>query len=205
MKETSPESIYTHCEGHKLNLVMVKTCECIVPATSLFMLEQETAVFLSESHKRLDIWKEITSATLVGGAKLKILVKKLDGTRWWSKGKGVEQIFGNDSVLSILIFVLETIFKDTSFKPMVRATASSLLKKWTKLETMIVGVTFQQIFHRVSPISKYLQSKKLDFIQVHRMTYKLIKSIEDLNFSTIMKKVRCLVASSNVTLESCES
>ncbi|XP_033228823.1 zinc finger MYM-type protein 1-like [Belonocnema kinseyi] len=133
-------SVYIHCCGHRLNLVFVDTCKRIAPATDLSSIVQSTAVFLSEIHKRLDYYKNASAIVFTGVSKLRVLVKKVHGTRWWIKSKSLTQLFGQESLLPILIFVLETIIDDTSFKSDVRSTANGLLNKWSMMDTIVNGL-----------------------------------------------------------------
>jgi hypothetical protein len=55
MLTDNPNLIYTHCMAHVLNLVKVDSTENCLLAENLYGLVEETAVFLSNSHKRMNV------------------------------------------------------------------------------------------------------------------------------------------------------
>lgn len=57
IRKVSPESVYIHCYGHVLNLVMSRCTANSDESQKLFDLLTFTANFMSKSHKRMDIWK----------------------------------------------------------------------------------------------------------------------------------------------------
>ncbi|KAL4132621.1 hypothetical protein QTP88_009743 [Uroleucon formosanum] len=60
ISKNNPDLIYTHCMAHVLNLVITDSSENCLITKNLYGLVEETAVFLSNSHKRMNIWKEQT-------------------------------------------------------------------------------------------------------------------------------------------------
>lgn len=58
------------------------------------MVEQ-TAVFLSDSYKRMENWKSVTGKNHSGHNKLYIL-QKICTTRWWSKEKALSSIIDKE-------------------------------------------------------------------------------------------------------------
>lgn len=74
-KKDAPDSIYTHCHAHVLNLFIGDVTKCNIASQNLFDLLQKTAVFFSESHKRTNIWKDILSKNEKG-----VQIKKITET-----------------------------------------------------------------------------------------------------------------------------
>lgn len=60
ISKDNPDLIYTHCMAHVLNLIIADSSEDCSISENLYGLVEETAVFLSNSHKRMNIWKEQT-------------------------------------------------------------------------------------------------------------------------------------------------
>lgn len=60
ISKDNPYLIYTHCMAHVLNLVITDSSENCSISENLYGLVEETAVFLSNSHKRINFWKEQT-------------------------------------------------------------------------------------------------------------------------------------------------
>lgn len=60
MSSDNPDLVYTHCMAHVLNLVISDSSENSLLTENLYGLVEETAVFLSNSHKRMNIWKKQT-------------------------------------------------------------------------------------------------------------------------------------------------
>lgn len=80
LKSVNPNIVYTHCMGHVLNLVMSECSTDINLAEDLFGLVEQSAVFLSDSHKRMETWTSITSVKHTGHDKLYRL-QKIGATR----------------------------------------------------------------------------------------------------------------------------
>ena len=88
IRRASPESVYIHCYGHVLNLVMSKCTSDSGDSRKLFGLLTSTAVFMSQFHKRMDIWRET-----IPGSHWKL--QKIGETRWWSKDVALKNVFGS--------------------------------------------------------------------------------------------------------------
>lgn len=59
LKKDSPSSIFTHCHDHVLNLIIGDATNCCISSQNLFVHCQKTAVFISCSYKRSNLWKTI--------------------------------------------------------------------------------------------------------------------------------------------------
>ena len=90
IKDVSPNSIYTWCYAHVLNLAATDMVENIIAVKNLMGLLQSTATFFSDSCKRMNVWSEVLGAQAVGSAKLKRL-QKIGATRWWSNKRLLRQ------------------------------------------------------------------------------------------------------------------
>ena len=108
IKDVSPNSIYTWCYAHVLNLAATDMVENIIAVKNLMGLLQSTATFFSDSCKRMNVWSEVLGAQAVGSAKLKRL-QKVGATRWWLKKAALETILGiyDDSEKGTFLVLLQ--------------------------------------------------------------------------------------------------
>ncbi|VVC30226.1 Hypothetical protein CINCED_3A018009 [Cinara cedri] len=58
MKNSNPLIVYTHCLAYVLNLIMEDSTKKIVEPENIFGLVEQTAVFLSDSFKRMESFTE---------------------------------------------------------------------------------------------------------------------------------------------------
>ena len=93
IKDISPNSVYIWCYAHTLNLAATDIVDDIVPVKSLVGLLQSTAIFFSNSCKRMSVWRSMLSENRIGSEKLKRL-QKIGETRWWSKQAALKRILG---------------------------------------------------------------------------------------------------------------
>lgn len=163
IRNNSNYSVYTWCYAHVLNLVVCDTTDCLAKCKNLFGLLNRTAVFFSESYKRDSVWKEHQ------GNDFRRL-KKICNTRWWSKARALEVIFGSyqnisNELYSTLLTALKYIASDelNEFDGKTSSEADSLLNSWTSFETIVLSLIFLQIFEILTPASNYLQTAGLNF------------------------------------------
>jgi len=77
--------------GHVLNLVMSESTNNLQLTEHLFGLIEQSAVFLTDSHKRMTTWMSVTGEKHSAHEKLYRL-QKIGATRWWSKEKALSSI-----------------------------------------------------------------------------------------------------------------
>jgi len=184
LKSINPLCIYTHCYGHALNLVMVDSTECCQNAKMLFGLVQQSATFLSDSHKRTKVWSDLTKKTHKCHDKLRKL-NLIGATRWWSKDKALTSIIQfnepnieNSRFLLFIHFLLQIISKDSKFDAKTKFTARNLLKLWSKFEVIFTAAIYIDIFSVSSPVSTFLQSRSLNYLTAFNMTKNLLHEIK---------------------------
>jgi len=101
-------------------------------------------------------------------------------TRWRSRNDAIVKIFGridfwikgdlspeNESkfVYIQLLVALYEISISNQFNSKIRKDSRGLMKKFCSYETVLVAMMFLQIFKITTPLSDYLQTKNLDYIQ----------------------------------------
>ncbi|KAL4101007.1 hypothetical protein QTP88_021028 [Uroleucon formosanum] len=188
LKSINPLCIYTHCYGHALNLIMVDSTECCQNAEMLFGLVQQSATFLSDSHKRIKVWSDLTKKTHKCHDKLRKL-NLIGATRWWSKDKALNSIIQfyepnieNSRFLLFIHFLLQIISKDSKFDTKTKFTARNLLKLWSKFEVIFTAAIFIDIFNvdvMISSIEKrFISNSELlkDCICLDPKNFKSIKN-----------------------------
>jgi len=85
LENESPKQLHVWCYAHCLNLVLMDTTSNSTSAVSLFGLLNSCAVFFRDSHKRMDIWREISSDCRV--------LNLIGQTRWWAKDAALQKVF----------------------------------------------------------------------------------------------------------------
>lgn len=179
LKNINPNIVHTWCYAHVLNLVVCDTTESCLASINLFGLLNRTSCYISDSYKRMIIWKE-----KLGENNLKRL-KKICSTRWWSKARALEVLFGSyfdqkNETYSTILIVLFSIHTSNEFDSKSRSEAKSLLDSFTKFETVVVAFTYLRLFQFLTPASNYLQTKGLNFQQAFLIIENAKKSIKQM-------------------------
>ncbi|KAL4098359.1 hypothetical protein QTP88_022988 [Uroleucon formosanum] len=188
MKNSNPLIVYTHCLAHVLNLTMEDSTKKIVEAENLFGLVEQTAVFLSDSYKRMEVWKSVTGKNHSGHNKLYIL-QKICTTRWWSKEKALSSIIDKEfttktdllkesKLITLLQFLIE--INNGNFNSSTKFMARTLIEKWSLFRTILISFVLLDIYSITTPVSIYLQSKSLDYLKAWSMISIMLKKIKKL-------------------------
>jgi hypothetical protein len=106
-------------------------------------------------------------------------------TRWWSKDKALSSIiqFNEPNVkdsrfLLFIYFLLEITSSDSTFDAKTKYTAYTLLQNWSKFEIILTAAIYLDIF-TISSVSKFLQSRSLNYLIAFNMTTSLVKQIKE--------------------------
>lgn len=193
--------VHTWCYVHVLNLVLSDTTQCLTPCMSFFNLVQEVYVFFKESYKRMVVYEnENPSVKLAASV----------ATRWRSRNDAIVKIFGridfwikgdispqNESkfVYIQLLVALYKISMSNQFNSKIRNDSLSLMKKFCFYETVLVAMTFLQIFKITTPLSDHLQTKNLDYVQAWRHVSSAHKSLQSVrnSFYDVTKAAKTFV------------
>jgi hypothetical protein len=170
LKKDNANVQYVHCCAHALNLVMTDCTECCKVAKDFLGLLQTTAVCLSQSYKRMQVWKKINKDSTTGNQLLRRL-QKVNATRWWSKDRALQSILDDPSVplndskkFLTLLICLHTIGNLEDFNADATFQANSLLANWCKFQNILVAFVFRDMFNSSTPTSKYLQTNGIDLL-----------------------------------------
>lgn len=211
-KKANKNIIYTHCMAHVLNLVVADSTVNLQQAENLFGLVEESAVFFSSSYKRMAVWEKETKKRHTAHEKLYRL-QKIGATRWWSKHKALSSII-DESVLrseetstdklTNVITVLKEI-SDGNFDCKSRYMARNLASQWLKFENLFISFVLLDMFLVITPVSKYLQSKTIDYAVAWDLVQILLKQLNekrnDQHFEVLYIKTKEYATAVNSKLE----
>ena len=158
--------IHTWCYAHVLNLIISDATSGVIQTITLFSLLNNVANFVKESYKRMKLWKTHTE-----GSRRLVAIGE---TRWWSKGRALERIFGSfetpgDCLFVNIIIMLLAVKNDKTMKPQVRQVAGTYMDNLLKYETILTSQLFLRIFSYTTVLSKYLQTNGLDLLTANRL------------------------------------
>ena len=160
-----------------------------------------TIRFFSYSYKRMQVWRNILSNSQSGNDKLRRL-QKIGSTRWNSKSQALKEIFHevensdySNHRFKHLVEALHFFGFNKDIDPKTATTARDLLSQWQKFETILTAFIFLQIFKITTPVSRYLQTKNLDYVLAWNQITKLIADTDDLSgkFADILKETQQFV------------
>ena len=189
IRDVSPNSVYTWCYAHVLNLAATDMVENITEVKNLIDLLQSTATFFSHSCKRIDVWSRIMIDEVVGSAKLKKL-QKIGDTRWWSKQAALETIFGpynnqKSGTYFVMLKVLNEIVNHPKFNAKASFEASTLLEKWLQFSNILTAYLLLLVYSILRQASDYLQTSGLDYLSAWNMVQSSKDEIHRIAFDTV--------------------
>lgn len=175
----SPHHVHVWCYAHVLNLVLSDTTEIVIESGSLFHLLNETAVFIRESHQRMNIWEKESHSNRHKR------IAPIGETRWWAKHEALKMMFGSfgnpqDCLYVDVLCTLSAIQEQKTVKGNVRTKARGYKDGLLKHETILTAQIFMRIFEQTTPLSKYLQTGGMDILSAHRMvlsTHEALKEV----------------------------
>jgi hypothetical protein len=145
----------------------------VLQSITLFGILNGFAVFIRESHTRMDVWATINSRKRVC---------TISETRWWSKDASLTKIFGNfnnseSGIFVDLILTLTEIETSSSIKSEAFFKASGLRAGLYKYETIITAQMYLRIFEKTTPLSKYLQGIGINKLTAYLMVTQILQDL----------------------------
>uniref|UniRef100_A0A8C6KUE3 DUF4371 domain-containing protein n=1 Tax=Nothobranchius furzeri TaxID=105023 RepID=A0A8C6KUE3_NOTFU len=198
----SPNQVHVWCYAHVLNLVLANTTQVVIESGSLFALINGIAVFIKESHQRMNVWEE------TGQNKRRRILAPIGETRWWAKHEALKKVFGSfgkpeNGLYVDVLLTLSAIQKRTTVKPSIRVMARGYAESLLKYETILTAQIFLRIFEHTSPLSKYLQTAGLDILSAHRMVVSTQDTLKSLgrDFESVKKAADTFVKWTNTKIQ----
>lgn len=198
----SPYHVHVWCYAHVLNLVLSDTTEIVIESGSLFHLLSETAVFIRESHQRMNIWEKESHS------KRHRRIAPIGETRWWAKHDALKKMFGSfgkpqDCLYVDVLCTLSAIQEQKTVKGNVRTKARGYKDGLLRHETILTAQLFMRIFEQTTPLSKYLQTGGMDILSAHRMVISTHEALKQMarDFKAVKDAADNFVKWANVKLE----
>lgn len=168
MTSQSPTHAHVWCYAHALYLVLWDTTQTVIESGSLFSLLKDIAVFINDSHQRVNLWENQAQD------KSPRLLSPLGETRWWSKHEALRKVFGHfgkpqNALFTDAVLALAAIEEKDNEKATARTKAFGFKEGLLKYETILTAQIFLRVFEQTTPLSKYLQTEGMNILSAHRM------------------------------------
>lgn len=159
----NPKAMFTWCFAHRLNLVIVDTCDCCI-TTKTFFGDVGALIEFMRARKRTAEFVECQEILFPKEQKRRI--KCFSNTRWTSHDRALVVI---QEKYSALLKALENISKANNSDRDTTSMARNLISVLTSFQFVLVLVMMRKIFSVSTEVSNYLQSKSIDFMQAIKM------------------------------------
>jgi len=199
LSNVANKQIHIWCYAHVLNLVIGDVTNKILQSINLFGILNGCAVFIKESHKRMDVWtnKEKNKR-----------ICSIGETRWWSKHSALSKVFGNfkrpePGLFVELLTTLIEIKNDVSITADARYKAIGLIEGLCKYETILTAQIYLRIFQKTTPLSKYLQGHGINMMTSFQMVQATLEELKlDVrDFASVKEAADNFVTRANNKLE----
>ncbi|XP_025192026.1 zinc finger MYM-type protein 1-like [Melanaphis sacchari] len=159
----NPRAMFTWCFAHKLNLVIVDTCDCCIN-TKTFFGDVGALIEFMRARKRTAACVECQK--ILNPKEQKRRIKRFSNTRWISHDRALVVI---QEKYPALLKALENISKANDSDRDTTSMAKNLISVITSFQFVLVLVLMRKIFSISTEVSNYLQSKSIDFMQAIKM------------------------------------
>jgi len=183
IQSTNPLALYTHCCSHVLNLVIVKSCS-LSEIRNMFGTVQKTAVFFSESAKRMNYLEEAISEVHDGSERVRL--KKHCSTRWVEQADALCVFV---QLYNAVVVALDRIQKECDGH--TASSANVLCSAICQFGFLVALVTAEFILNYTKPLSVLLQKSGLDLcaasaeVLIVQETLSEVRREVDSKFSTV--------------------
>jgi len=172
IQDKNPQAIYIWCFSHILNLVIVDTCDKSTSMRNFFGELQSLKSFM-RARKRTAVFKE--QQIKVYPDQMVCRIKNFSTTRWTSHDRAISIIHDKyEALLMTLEELTNSPDRDCS------STAKNLYIIISSFTFVLNLKLMKKIFCYTTPLSVYLQSPVIDFIQALTMVDNLNKQIKKL-------------------------
>jgi Domain of unknown function (DUF4371)/hAT family C-terminal dimerisation region len=177
----NPRALYVWCFAHILNLVIVDAVDKNEESRNFFGVLQRLVSYMG-ARKR----------TAVHVAQQKILypgqrcrrLKHLSNTRWTSHDRAIDAVMSTfESLLDSLDILRKDKDRETS------SGADNFFSNLTSFKFVLMMLIMKSIFDITTPLSTYLQTKGLDFLQAMALVSSTTKELQDLRNEACFDKL----------------
>jgi len=195
IKEQHPAAVYTHCMAHRLNLVVVDTCQSIKSAQAAFNILEAVYVHFSRPSKNT---KLIEIQKKMGLFKSTTVMRVCD-TRWVCRYKNCESIINN---FESIVKALKEEVEDQADKDV--AQAIGILSSITKKNFIVIIFILYDVLCIINILSNQLQNKKATLGNSGKIIKGVIASFKNLRsgeaFDKFWQKVQDFANKNNILL-----
>ncbi|VDI48642.1 Hypothetical predicted protein [Mytilus galloprovincialis] len=215
IQDVWPEAKYfVHYNSHRLNLVIVNTCNKVVEArNALTILGKITWFICGVSKRKAILMKEVKQVNkdldfdllydneddLFEAAMRQTVMPKLSETRWTSRVDTLSWLLAH---YKSLLNVLENV--QSNSKGQAAADASSYHAVLLKFDFILVTVMLQYTLGYIRPLSILLQSEACDLVKAHQeardllVIFQGIRSDSDARFHDIYERSASIATENDV-------
>ncbi|KAL4153970.1 hypothetical protein QTP88_001803 [Uroleucon formosanum] len=169
IQKENDKAIYVWCFAHRLNLVIVDTADASTDTKNFFGDLQALVNFMRARKRTAEFVK---SQKLFQPLKRVRSMKNFSDARWTSHGRVIQVIYSKfDALLDSLQKLSNSEDRITS------AGANNFLKIITSFNFILSMIFMKNIFGITTPLSNYLQSKSLDFIEAINLMNTSLKQL----------------------------
>lgn len=198
IQKENPRAVYIWCFAHILNLAIVDTLDSSTDTRNFFGDLQGLIGFM-RARKRTAIFYECQKKLNVG-TKAKDRIKKLktfSDTRWTSHDRVILVIHDKfDALKEALKILSDATDRVTS------SNARIFLTTISSFNFVLIMKLMKQLFAITTPLSCYLQSKSIDFIQAYQLVDMAKKELEKMRstekFQELVEDTKLFATENNI-------
>ncbi|XP_050064394.1 zinc finger MYM-type protein 1-like isoform X2 [Aphis gossypii] len=181
IQRENSKAIYVWCFAHLLNLVVVDTYDSCSDTKNFFGHLQSVIEFM-RARKRTTVFIECQH-DLYPEERVR-RIKSFSNTRWTSHDRVINVVYERFKALLKCLIILE------SFNDRVTSSNASIIKSICSTFTFVVTLIFMKnVFSITTPLSNYLQSKSLDFIEALRLVNNAKENLLSMRSDIKYKKI----------------
>lgn len=173
VQKENPRALYIWCFAHILNLMIVDAVDKNEESRNFFGMLQQLVTFMG-ARKRTAVYVEQQKQLYSREKRLRRL-KHLSNTRWTSHDRAIDAI---SETYEALLNALEILSKDSDRETC--NSAASFLTALTTFKYVLMMLLMKSIFDITTPLSKYLQTKGLDFLEAMALVSSTTKELTEL-------------------------
>lgn len=172
IQEENPKAKYIWCFAHRLNLVIVDTVDSSVN-TRQFLGDLQSLIGYMRARKRTSEF--VNYQKILQPTERTRRIKSFSNTRWTSHDRVITVIYEK---YEALIKTLESLSSSTD--RITSSGAKNFITIITTFNFVITMLLLKKIFSLTTPLSNYLQSKSLDFIEAQHLIINCIKQLKEI-------------------------